>query len=248
MSENNDQPDIEAEFKTWKAAPSVEANAHILTSLQPTIDRATRSIINNPSPIVKSKARLLTLQSLNTYDPNRGRLTSHIYNHMQGLRRYVGQMSAGIHVPERQALDRQSLLRAGTELNETLGRDPTDDELTDYTGLSSRRIGKIRAGASGAIASGSFEQTGEDRTPFDPAVRQNGSPSKAWLTAIYDDLSPLDKKVMEWGIGYNGNAVLANQDIAKRLRRTPGWVSQRKMAIQQMFDQEYDLSPFGGGQ
>jgi DNA-binding NarL/FixJ family response regulator len=50
---------------------------------------------------------------------------------------------------------------------------------------------------------------------------------------------------MEHTLGLHGKKVLSNQEIARKLRLTPGAVSQRKATIQQLLNQEQELSPFG---
>ena len=72
----------------------------------------------------------------------------------------------------------------------------------------------------------------------------NPTDNDIWLQVIYDDLSPIDKKIFEYALGYNGKSVLSNQQIAAKLGRSPGAISQRKLLIQKMIDQESDLSPF----
>jgi hypothetical protein len=88
---------------------------------------------------------------------------------------------------------------------------------------------------------------GEGGEPYDPAVQNMNTAGKAWMGLIYADLSQSDKKIFEWTLGWNGHKTLQNQEIARRLRRTPGWVSQRKLLIQKTIERESDLSPFNGG-
>ena len=248
IPDNNSTPDLAAEFKTWQANPSPEANAHMLQVLDPTIDKAAGSQVGQLNPLVKAKARAIALQALGSYDPKKGQLSSHIYNHMQGLKRYSGQIAQGLQVPERVTLDHRAMAAAHRELSDELGRDPTDDELSDRTGFSARRLTKLRS-VRPAMTQGYFQALGEhsaEGAPFDPAVSgRTGGPSRAWLQVIYDDLGPYDKKVFEHTLGWNNQPTLPNQEIAAKLRRSPGWVSQRKLIIQRAIDQEQELSPFG---
>ena len=61
---------------------------------------------------------------------------------------------------------------------------------------------------------------------------------------VYQGLSPLDQRVMELTLGMRGNKKLSNQEIAAKLNRSPGAITQRKTKIQQLLDQEQKLSPF----
>jgi hypothetical protein len=128
------EPDLDTQWKTWKANPTPEASTSLLTAADPTIESAAKSHVGNINPLVKAKGRRLALAAFHNYDPSKGKLKSHLYNQLQGLKRYNAQTTSPVKVPERLMLDRSALNRAGTELNETLGRDPTIDELADHVG------------------------------------------------------------------------------------------------------------------
>ena len=51
---------------------------------------------------------------------------------------------------------------------------------------------------------------------------------------------------MEWSLGLHGREKLSNKEIANKLLRSPGAISQRKAKIQQLLRQEETLSPFMG--
>ncbi len=234
---------LTSHYKTWAASPKTPAdNAAVLTAMQPHIDRAARAQVGELNPIVRSRARQMALNSLQTYDPNRGtRVSSHLHNHLQGLKRYTAQLSQGVRIPERVVLDRRTLDGANRELSDDLGRDPTDDELSEHTGLSGRRIASIRRGAGMSVNTGRFAGAGEDGSDLTPAVHQ--PESDAWLPLLYDDLSNTDKIIFEHSVGWQGKARLSNGQIAEKLRLSPGRISQRKLAIQQMLDQLREYTP-----
>lgn len=90
-----EQPDYENAFKTWKSAPvTPESNASILRTLDPVIDSATVTHVGKVNPLIKGKARSMTLQALQTYKPERGKLSSHIYSQLQGLKRFMLKLPA----------------------------------------------------------------------------------------------------------------------------------------------------------
>lgn len=243
---NITQPDIETQWKTWKLNPTPEANANMLKSLNPTIDRAIHANVGVPNPLLRSRARSMTLKALQTYDPTKSKLNSHIYNQLKGLKRYNAQMSQGVRLPERAVLDRRTMDNAVAELTDQNGREPSDNELADYTGFSTRRLAKLRQMRT-AMTEGFFsglDRGGDDEGGHMPAVARNDT-SNVFLRAIYDDLSPLDQKVFEWSLGFNGQPMLQNQKIASKLRRTPGWVSQRKLLIQKMLDDAMGMNLLG---
>jgi hypothetical protein len=89
--------------------------------------------------------------------------------------------------------------------------------------------------ASAAEAAGSEE--------YEPAVieRMQNNPA---IDMIYDDLNPIDQLVLDYSFGRNGRPKLSTQAIAKKLRVTPGAVSQRASKIQRSIDELTDMELF----
>ena len=146
-------------YNAWKATPGPDANAAILKTLDPVIQGAIKTHIGEPNPLLVSRARMMTLEGLRGYDPARGRLQTHLYNHLQGLKRVNRQQTTVLKVPERVALDKYHLDQYTREMSDELGREPTDRELMDRTGFSARRISHIRKYRP-AVAEGFGRQLG----------------------------------------------------------------------------------------
>lgn len=230
-------------FQAWKANPTPAANAQILTTLHPVIEKGVKTHVGDSNPLLISRARKLTLNGLRSYDPARSRLQTHLFNQYQGLKRISRQQTQPIHIPERVQSDSYNLQNYTQELRDELGREPTDNELADRTGFSPRRMSKIRQYQPG-MAEGNLEAVAPG---FSPGVQSNGKLRDMWIQIVYDDLSAIDQKILEHTLGMHGQPMLSNQDLARRLGRSPGAISQRKARIQQLLDQEDSLSPFGGG-
>jgi len=236
-------PDFDALYPKWKTGPSPALNTQIVKSLQPVIDTAVNSYAGkNPSPTVRARARLMALKSLDTYDPQRGTVKTHLLSQMQSLRRLAAKENNIISIPEQVALDYRRLSEAENELEGELGRPPTDSEIADMVGLSIRRIKKIR-GFNQPISEGmtAARAGGEDAANTDVASVLPGytKHTDAWLDFVYDDLAPTDKLIMDMLLGRNGRRKTSTQQIAQKLKITPGAVSQRASKIQDMIDQRY---------
>jgi DNA-directed RNA polymerase specialized sigma subunit len=150
-----------------------------------------------------------------------------------------------IRIPERQLLDRRHVENSSLELTDKLGREPSDDELADYTSMSIKRIRKVR-GINPPMMEGFFASLAErgEEGGFTPSVQNPDS--AGWFDLVYQDLDPIDQKIVEYTMGLNGQPKMSNKEIAAKLNRSPGLISQRKAAIQAKLDQESELSPFGG--
>ncbi len=230
-------------FQAWKAQQTPQTNAALLKAVHPAIEGAVRAHAGDVNPLAVSRARAMTLKALPGYDPARSRMKTYLYNQLQGLRRVARQQGQVLKVPERVAFDRYHLENATQELTDRFGREPTDDELADHTGFSGRRIAKVRSYAP-PVAEGTLEAANPDQMVFGGA----GGPAAQRLSAVHDavygDLPPRDQLIFEWTLGYNGKRRLSNQQIAAKLGVSPGLVSQRKAAIQQMLDSVADAGVF----
>ena len=226
----------------WMKNRTPEANTAVLAAIQPVIDTAIQSYVGqNANQTARTQAKLMALRALETYDPSKGSVRTHLLSQLQSLRRFAAQQQNIIDVPEQVSLDYQALQEATNELKDKLGREPTDDELADHTGLSKRRIKKIRSFNQPVSEGMTHNETEEDGS--DGSVASN-VPGKdpgldAWLDFVYDDLSTTDKLIMDMTLGRNGRKKSSVQEIAKELGISPSAVSQRAAKIQEMLDKRH---------
>jgi len=227
-------------YTAWKAAPGPDTNRAIVEQLQPVVAKGIQ-MFGKSDPLARSRARQLTLKSLNTYDPNRARLQSHVLNHLKGLQRQSRQAEF-IRAPERVVLESSQLREYEQALRDELGRDPTDVELSDRSGFSPTRIAKVRRYQPGTTV-GALEGLGVDTSQL---PGESMSPQRNLsLHIVYDELPPTDQKIMEWTLGLHNQRRLSNKQIAQKLGITPAAVSQRKARIQQKLENAESLLPFG---
>ena len=239
------EPEFAEPYQLFRADPSPKNADTMLQALKPVIDKGLRAHVGSKvSPLTRSHARRITLQALESYDPAQAKLSTHVINHLAGLKRVERKQTHILKVPERVILDQRFLHQKSAEFEDEYGREPSTQELADFTGLSPKRIDYVRKFAN-PLATGQLSATSQspESQEFNPAVQRFG-PSKAWLELVYSDLNPTDQLIMEWTFGLHNKRPRSNQEIARRLGITPGAVSQRKRKIQQLLDQEAALSPF----
>lgn len=235
-------------YAQWQQTRTPESNTAILKTIQPVIDTAVTSYAGqNANPTIRSKARIMALRALDSYDPNRGNVRTHLLSQLQSLRRLSAQSQNIISIPEQVGLDFTHIIDSENQLRDELGRDPTDDELADATNLSKRRIQKIRTFHQ-PVAEGATmrDVTADESYGGDVASSIPGSTrgEDAWFNFVYDDLSPTDKLIADMTLGRNGRRKTTTQEIARRLNITPGAVSQRAAKIQSMLDKRYTHGGF----
>lgn len=237
---------LEAEFadpyRSWKKAPGLESNSSMLKTIDPIIDSAVQTYgSGDKSPLLRSRARKLALQSLHTYDPSKSKLRSHLMTQLQGLRRVRTQQNQIIGVPEQIQLDQGHLREAHTRMEDWLGRDPSDAELADETGLSLKRIAHTRkafGGLSESQASGFDPETGE---MGQPTIASGENDNSGWNEFVYMSLNPKDQLIFEHLAGLHGKKVLSARQVAAKVGVSPAAISQRAGKIQSLINQRESL-------
>ncbi len=230
-------------FDKWKADPTPQNAGGLVKAVQPVIDSVVRPLGN--SPVIRGRARQMALRAFSTYDPARASLRTHLMHQFQGLRRISAQHDSPIRVPERVMLQRQTLQDAAAELQDQLGRPPSDNELADHSGLSVARIRHIRQ-YQRPLAEGTFDRPNADDEGGSggPAV-EGSTPQHVLDEFVYGALPPRDQLIFDYALGRNGYPKLNTQQIAAELGVTPGAISQRLAAIQRRYAAVEDMRLFG---
>lgn len=230
-------------YQAWKSKPSPNTTGNLLRAAKKDIEKGISLHVGRPNPLIRSQAKRIAIQAFESYDPTKNvKLSTHLINNLQGLKRITRKQTQILKVPERVSMDQNRVRLAEQELLDDTGREPSMQELADYTGLSTKRLQYLQ-NFKPAISEGSLEQEGEDNQEFAPAIKSIND-RDPWLDIVYGDLDPVNQKIMEWTLGLNGQPVLQNQQIADRLRITAGAVSQRKNKIQSLLDMGAERSPF----
>jgi DNA-directed RNA polymerase specialized sigma subunit len=224
----------------WLKNQTPQYNTKVLAAVQPIVDTAISSYAGqNPTAAIKTRAKLMALKALKTFDPRIGNVKTHLLSQLQGLRRLAAKEQNIIAIPEQVGLDFQKLTEAENELRDRLSRDPSDDEIADFTGLSTRRINKIRDFHKPVAEGSTVIDTGDDYADsggIASKIPGQTTEQDAWAEFVYGDLSPTNKLIMDMALGLHGRRRASVQEIAKRLNITPGAVSQRAAKIQTMLD------------
>jgi hypothetical protein len=217
-------PDHNAAWETWRKSGREPAdNLAFLESINPILDKAINIYVGGRDPAARGKAKMLALKAAANWDAKRSNLQTHLLTQLQPLRRYAAGRRYATKVPERSQWQLQRMKEAEEELRDQLDRDPTDVEIADYTGLSQRRLGRLRRyGAQ--IASGSF---------LEAEIQPNteGDEPDMWEEMVYHDLGAVDRAIYEGRTGRNGRKVKSVEQLARELGVGVGTVSKRAARI-----------------
>lgn len=224
------------EYSRWQTNQTPDTLRETVDALDPVISSALTTYVGTPSPLLRSRARLLAASAIKTYDPtHKASLRSHVTLQLQPLRRYATQAAQPMKMSERHTQALYKLLNTEQELASKLGRDPSDIELADYLGWNMRAIRKAR------LYDGQIVSTANPDTDKNDPTLYRTDPYDVWLDFVYHDANDIDRKIMDWRLGRNG-AAISNAEIAARLKISPAAVSQRIAALQAKINEGMDLA------
>ena len=171
------------------------------------------------------------MKAIKSYNPAAGaQLRSWVTTQLQPLARY-GQQMRPVKAPEVAIRQAAQINRVTMEMSDTLGRDPTDDEIADEVGISAKRVRNLKSMVTPSVSEGTMSAAeDEDMVQGLPAVSQ---PDRLKFTeeVVYEALGDRDKMIFDLKTGKHGRTMLSNQEIARRLGVTPALISQRSLAI-----------------
>ena len=228
VDDQKKQSSLDTAYESWNKKRSNPGMLELLKAAKPVLSKALVSYGGNDKMLM-ARAKRLAINAFRKYDPTKGtQLRTYLYIQLQPLQREYMKRVAPINIPERVQFDQYKLRRVEEEIRDTKGRDPGDDEVAEKTGLSPKRIAHIRSFAKGLVAEGQI---------LDPSLggklpgTANVSAEDIWIEYVHHDLDPIDKQILEWKTGLYGKPTLSTNEIAQRLKVTPGAVSQRASKI-----------------
>lgn len=236
-------PTLEQHWEDWKRTPTPENMDLLSAKSKPIVDKALTSYAGG-NPALLTRARILAAQAFKSYDPKGGaKLQTHLMTQLQPLIRHQKEYTSVVHVPERVQTDLYRVNQEHQNFFDENGREASDSEMADRTGLSMRRIAHVRKFQRGEVAESTLTSTTEEgeQETFYPGT-QTHDPQKIWTEYVHHDLSPVDQKILEWKTGYNGKDIISNNEIASRLKLSAGAVSQRSAKIAKLLAQGQEIN------
>lgn len=213
----------------WKKSP-IDSNLQAtLRQLNPLIQREVNKWTGTLArPLLELEAKRLATEAVRSFDPNRGAaLGTHVANRLKKISRISYTYQNVARMPEYQTLKFHTYNLAESALKDKLGRDPTSSEIKDALGWSSNYLRNFQRGLRRE-----FVESGDLPPFFD-----SPSGETATIDFLYNDLSPMQKKIFEHTTGYRGSKPLDNPGLMKRLHMTQGQLSyQKKLLVNKIED------------
>lgn len=231
----------EKDLELWRKYKD-DPGKHTLKPLMDELDPIIQNQVNKWSgaiarPVLLSKAKRLALEAIKSYDPNAGAaLATHVTNRLKKLSREVYTHQDAVRLPEYKKLKVNNYQTGVNELMDKHGREPTNEELSDFLGWSPKMLSEVQRSMnpelveSQDVGGGLFEHT---------SVWGSDS-GDGTIDLVYYDLDPIDKIIFEHSVGYSGKPQLSNKEIRNRTGLTQGQLSYRKRKIVDKFQDVLD--------
>ncbi len=214
--------DIEL-FEAWKANPNEFTLEPLLKQLDPLIMSQVRNWSGTISEQrLRIRARALAKSALETYDPSKGAISTHLTTRLQKLSRDVYPYQNAARLPEHQQIKYRSYAAANSKLEDDLGRPPTAQEMSEELNW-----GKGAVMSYGQQLRGDFVASEGVHAEF----HEDGLEKTLVLDYVYHDLTPSEKVLFERITGYRGAKIATNNELMKDLNLSQGQLSYMKRKL-----------------
>lgn len=231
-AKDKEGPDLQEAWKKWNEGNSEQGYRKLMQAAEPTIQSAVTTFAGKKDdPVINLQAKNLAHKAFQSYDPEKAKLSTHLYQQLQPLKRTVHERANYLNVSPRAWWDLQNVEKVEEEYEDETGEPPSTQELAERTGLSNRRIEWLRQFRKGGIPAGLLEK--QDPEALSKMRAEAGEENKmdTWTRAVYQTLDPRDQKIFEMRTGAFGREQLPNKEIAKRLGISASAVTQRANKI-----------------
>jgi DNA-directed RNA polymerase specialized sigma subunit len=229
---------LEAEYApyydAWKQKKTRENSDALIKQITPHVENQIHSMMgNNASNYLNMRGKMLALKALDKYDPTQSSLKTYLSIQLQPLRRDAMQQTNILKVPQNILRDAGRLESSELELEDELGRPPTSIELADRMGVSLKKIDRMRK-ATQSYNTGSFLGNNEtdSHSPLISATMNDKYRHDFVMSALRND--PINQFIYETDNGLNGRKPLNVVAMAKKLKVSPGLISQWRAKINEI--------------
>lgn len=215
--------EYDEKYTAYAADPTNDNLYATVSSLGNTINYTLASLNSTTNPVMKSKALVYTANAVKKYDTNAGAsLPTFVSSELRRLIRDQRAINAPIKIPDRAMLDSHKINQSEQEYEEEFGREPDILELADFSGISPERIEKVRKQMPAMPTEEAFGESMASQTP---------DYEKEAIRMIYYDSDHVDRKIMEYKMGYGGKRQMPANQVSEKLKISPSQVTRRSQRI-----------------
>lgn len=180
--------DIEA-FAKWKETGDKESLGALMKQLHPVIYSQVERVAGTlPKAAISAEAKKWTYKAIESYDPSKGAsLSTHVLNYLPKIRRLNYKFQNSARLPENLQLQYSNYQTAVSHLQESLGREPLDDEIAKHLNWSKPLVVRFR---------GSLYEDLVESASQRPSEVSHFNENKFLLDHILSQLSPQEKFIL----------------------------------------------------
>jgi len=210
-----------------------ESKKELLFSLKPIINSQVAKFRTSglPVPAIELEGIRLTAKALETYDPSKAQLNTHVINNLKKLSRFVTSYQNIGHIPEPRALIIGKYNTLFENLTSDLGREPSVTELSDSMQISPAEIERLQIELRKDLSLD--KSTDDDEVGFYMFARSEDMDprKKEIIDFVYFDADDIDKKILEYTFGIGGAPKLKYTEVAQRLSISDNNLKRRKRKL-----------------
>lgn len=194
---------------------------------RPLVQSRLRRLRTSPvaDPILKAKADEILVDSVRTYDPNRGaQFTTHLHGNLRRMGRFTIQRANIAQIPESRAqkIGLYQQVRAG--FMDERNRPPTVEEMADELQWPVREVQRLERELRLDIPSSSM--------PVPHSLDMTSAREDQILRDIWYELDPDQKRLFDYVMGAHGKPkIIEGKALAKKLGWSQAKVSQVRSSI-----------------
>ncbi len=224
-------------FYKYKAGDQ-NAKKELIHSLTPLITSHVQKYNSSGLPVsaIKLEGQNLASQAIDTYDPNKSQLNTHVYNNLQKLSRFVSTYQNVGHIPEPRVLMLGTYNTVSSNLEFELGRKPTVNEIADAMHINPIEVERLQTELRGDLSTG-IKNTESDTIGgfYEYVAKQDYDPNVIDAAyALYLDYSktdPINKTILESTFNINGAPIKTNKEIAMQYNVHENDIRERKVKL-----------------
>ena len=185
-----------------------------------------------PEAALKLETKRIVSDAIETYDPTRSQLNTHILNNRK-LGRFVQNYQNIGKIPEPRLHKIGLYNTVYDNLSADKGREPTVTEIADAMSISPIEIERLQIELRKDLGmpdagSGAEDDSFLDLTQYDEADFNK----RQIIEFVYYDSDPIDNKILEYYFGIGGVIPLnTDKEIALKLNLTPASLKRRKVKL-----------------
>jgi len=232
VAASDKSPFEDEDYKLWKVWKDSDEHPDALRPLMGQFRNMIRKNVNRwktidmPPAVIQAEHNKQFLRALRTFDPEKGKLGTWVGSHLRNApQRFLTTYQNPARIVETRTGAKKGLFdNAVATLDETLGRPPTTQEISEHLGWPEAEVERAQSESRSA-----YYMSG-NAYGLDPATNM---PSRATEIArfIKPELSPEELLVWEHTTGEGGKDQLKPGEIAKKLKMHPSKVTRLRNSI-----------------